>query len=41
LNAIKDLSVEKAFIIARVENPFPLKNNVMVYNLKDFLKTDL
>lgn len=36
-NAVEDLKVDKAYIIAQVSMPYPLKNNVMVYPLEEFL----
>jgi hypothetical protein len=36
-NALEDLKVDKAFVIAQVSMPYPLKNNVMVYPLAEFL----
>ena len=36
-NALEDLKVEKAYVIAQVPMPYPLKNNVMVYPLEEFL----
>ncbi|OFY93084.1 MAG: hypothetical protein A3K10_09115 [Bacteroidetes bacterium RIFCSPLOWO2_12_FULL_31_6] len=36
-NALEDLKVDKAYIIAQVSMPYPLKNKVMVYPLDEFL----
>lgn len=36
-NALADLKVDKAYIIAQVSMPYPLKNKVMVYPLDEFL----
>lgn len=36
-NALEDLKVDKAYIIAQVSMPYPLKNEVMVYPLDEFL----
>lgn len=36
-NALEDLKVDKAYVIAQAPMPYPLKNNVMVYPLEDFL----
>ena len=36
-NAIADINPTKAFVIAQVSMPYPLKNNVMVYPLEEFL----
>jgi len=39
--AIAIIKATKTFVIADVEKPYPLKNNVMVYGLQDFLKLKL
>jgi len=36
-NAIVDINPTKAYVIAQVSMPYPLKNNVMVYPLAEFL----
>ncbi len=36
-NALEDLKVDKAYVIAQAHMAFPLKNNVMVYPLEEFL----
>ena len=39
--AIEDIKATKAFIIAPVKQTYAYKNDVLVYNLEDFLKLDL
>jgi len=39
--ACDDIKATKAFVIADIEMSFPLKNNVMVYNLQEFLNLNL
>ncbi len=39
--ACDDIKATQAFVIADIEMTYPLKNNVMVYNLKEFLKLPL
>lgn len=36
-NAIADINPTKTYVIAQVTMPYPLKNNVMVYPLEEFL----
>jgi len=36
-NALEDIGANEAYVIAPVTTPYPLKNNVMVYGLADFL----
>ena len=40
-NAINDLQVDRAFIIAPVEQPYPYKDNIWIYPLSEFLKLDI
>jgi predicted AAA+ superfamily ATPase len=39
--AIEDVKASKAFVIGDIEIPYQLKNDIMVYNLEDFLKLNL
>lgn len=39
--ALEDIKATKSFIIAPVNQIYPYKNDVMVYNLEEFLKLDL
>ncbi|MCF6224420.1 MAG: ATP-binding protein [Flavobacteriaceae bacterium] len=39
--AIEDIKATSSYIIAPVKEPYPYKNNVMVYPLNEFLKLDL
>ncbi len=39
--ALNDIQATKAFVIAPVKIPYPLSNNVMVYDLESFIKQDL
>lgn len=39
--ALEDIKATEAYVIAPVRMPFPMKNNVMVYPLEDFLKRDI
>jgi len=38
-NAIDDVNATEAYVIAPVKVPYPIKNNVMVYPLKEFLNS--
>jgi len=40
-NAIDDLQPDKSFIIAPVSSTYPIKENVVVTNLQNFLREDL
>jgi len=40
-NAIDDLQPDKSFVIAPVSSTYPIKENVVVTNLQNFLKEDL
>lgn len=37
-NAIQDLNIDKAYIIAPIDSPYPYRKNVWIYPLTDFLK---
>ena len=39
--ALEDIKATEAYVIAPVRMPFPMKNNVMVYPLEDFLNRDI
>ena len=39
--AIDDIKATEVYVIAPVRMPYPLKNNVMVYPLKDFLEREI
>ncbi len=39
--ALKDINATEAYVIAPVKQTFPLKNNVWVYNLTDFLNKEI
>ena len=38
--ALEDINADKAYIIAQVNQPYPYKNNVWVYPIKEFLRLD-
>ncbi len=38
--ALEDIEADRAFIIAQVKHPYPYKNNVWVYPIKEFLKLE-
>ncbi|MCK5846099.1 MAG: DUF4143 domain-containing protein, partial [Bacteroidales bacterium] len=39
--ALDDIKATEAYVIAPVSINYPMKNNVMVYNLEDFLEKDI
>ena len=39
--ALDDIKATEAYVIAPVQMPFPMKNNVMVYPLEDFLEKNI
>ena len=39
--ALEDIKATEAYVIAQVNINFPMKNNVMVYNLNDFLDKEI
>lgn len=39
--ALEDIKATEAYVIAPVRMPYPMKNNVMVYPLEDFLKKEI
>lgn len=39
--ALDDIKATEAYVIAPVKMDYPLKNNVMVYNLMDFLNKEI
>ena len=38
--ALEDVKADRAFIIAQVKQPYPYKNGVWVYPIKEFLKLE-
>jgi predicted AAA+ superfamily ATPase len=40
-NALEDIKPTQAYVIAQVKMPYPLKENVMVYPLEEFLEKEV
>ena len=40
-NNFPNIQPDKSFIIAPMDNPYPYKKDVWIYNLKEIIKMDL